>query len=91
MDQSVFKLLLPGGLLEYFKIKEVRELCRLKDKQTFYELHLEEKNNLHSGYKAEDYESKGFTEITIQDFPLRGKDVFLVIRRRRWRHKTDPM
>ncbi|MBK7098951.1 MAG: hypothetical protein IPH58_12075 [Sphingobacteriales bacterium] len=89
LEQSVIQLLLPEGLLEYFDIIEVKQLCRIKDKQTFYELHLEEQNRLHSGYNAVDFESKGFTEVTIQDFPLRGKDVFLVIRRRRWRHKQD--
>jgi hypothetical protein len=89
LEQSVIQLLLPEGLLEYFDIIEVKQLCRIKDKQTFYELHLEEQNRLHSGYNAVDFESKGFTEATIQDFPLRGKDVFLVIRRRRWRHKQD--
>lgn len=90
LDQSVIQLLLPEGLLEYFDIIEVKQLCRIKDRQTFYELHLEEQNRLHSGYNAVDFESKGFTEVTIQDFPLRGKDVFLVIRRRRWRHKRNP-
>ena len=34
--------------------------------------------------------SKGFLdEITIQNFPLRGKFVYLHIKRRRWRNKTN--
>jgi hypothetical protein len=90
IESSIFRLLLPDGMLEYFCITEIKELCRLSDKKTFYELHIEENNVLHSGYDASQYESKGFTEITIQDFPLRGKDVFLVIRRRRWRNKNNP-
>jgi transposase len=37
-----------------------------------------------------DFESKGFYERTlIQDFPIRGKAVYLGIRRRRWRNKTN--
>ena len=33
--------------------------------------------------------SHGFhKEITIQDFPLRGKTVYLTIKRRRWLDKT---
>jgi tRNA A58 N-methylase Trm61 len=33
--------------------------------------------------------SKGFLdEVTIQDFPLRGKLVYLHIKRRRWTNKT---
>ncbi|MBS1590239.1 MAG: transposase family protein, partial [Bacteroidetes bacterium] len=83
-------MILPSGLIDHFKIVEVRELCRLSDKQMFYELHLEEENVLHSGFDSSRYESKGFTEITVQDFPLRGKDVFLVIKRRRWRNKANP-
>lgn len=40
------------------------------------------------GYSSLDYESKGFMESKlIQDFPLRGKAVFLRIKKRRWRHK----
>ncbi|MBS1777292.1 MAG: transposase family protein [Bacteroidetes bacterium] len=90
MEKEIFKLLLPEGLLEHFKLVEVKEFCRLTDKKLFYELHLEENNVLHSGYESSLYESKDFTEIRVQDFPLRGKDVFLVIRRRRWRNKTNP-
>ena len=30
------------------------------------------------------------TEVMLQDFLIRGKAVYLKIRRRRWRHKTDP-
>lgn len=41
------------------------------------------------GYTAEEYESKGFMESKlIQDFPLRGRAVYLRIKKRRWRHKT---
>lgn len=90
LNKAIFQLILPEGLLDYFMIKEVKELCRLSDKKLYYELHLEENNKLHSGYDASQYESKGFTEVTVQDFPLRGKDVFLVVRRRRWRNKQNP-
>jgi len=69
LEQSVIQLLLPEGLLEYFGIIEVKQLCRIKDRQTFYELHLEKQNRFHCGYNAVDFESKGFTEVTIQDFP----------------------
>ena len=40
------------------------------------------------GYNSSDYESKGFlSSKRVQDFPLRGKAVYLVVKRRRWRHK----
>ena len=90
MEEDIYKLILPAGLLEHFILSEVKELCRISDKKLFYELHLEEKNVLYNVSDKSQYESKGFTQITVQDFPLRGKDVFLVIRRRRWRDKSNP-
>ncbi len=90
MEEDIYKLILPAGLLEHFILSEVKELCRVSDKKLFYELYLEEKNVLHNVSDRSQYESKGFTQITVQDFPLRGKDVFLVIRRRRWRNKSNP-
>ena len=90
MEEDIYKLILPAGLLEHFILSEVKELCRISDKKLFYELHLEEKNVLYNVSDKSQYESKGFTQITVQDFPLRGKDVFLVIRRRRWRNKSNP-
>ena len=37
----------------------------------------------------EEFESKGFMESKqIQDFPLRGRAVYLRIKKRRWRHKV---
>jgi transposase len=51
---------------------------------------LEEINKIPSGYDSTQYESKGFTPATrIQDFPIRGKAVYLLIKRRRWRHKIN--
>ena len=55
----------------------------------FY-IYLDEKNILPSGYNIAEYESKGFFNSKyIQDFPIRGKAVYLVIRRRRWRLKLN--
>jgi hypothetical protein len=52
------------------------------------QIHLEEINTIPLGYDSSQYESKGFYPAkTIQDFPVRGKAVYLVIKRRRWRHK----
>ena len=46
---------------------------------------LEEKNIVPEKYTDQDIESKGFYDpVIVQDFPLRGKKVFLNIRRRRW-------
>ena len=51
-------------------------------------IEFEEKNEIPNGYPSLEYESKGFMESKlIQDFPLRGKGVYLSIKKRRWRHK----
>ncbi|WP_444667070.1 ISAon1 family transposase N-terminal region protein [Flavobacterium columnare] len=58
-------------------------------KDCFY-IYLDEKNIIPEGFISEEYESKGFCERTlIQDFPIRGKAVYLGIRRRRWRNTVD--
>ena len=90
MDISIVGHFLPQGLLDYFTLTDVKELCKLKDKTVYFEINLEEHNKILGDIDASQYESKGFTEITLQDFPIRGKAVYLVIKRRRWRHKQNP-
>jgi hypothetical protein len=87
VENSVIALFLPDGLLEHFKINEVKELGDVASRKLFYEIFLEENNDLLGDFDKSQYESKGFTEVTLQDFPIRGKAVFLKIKRRRWRHK----
>ena len=66
----------------------IENLGDISTKQMVYYIHLEEKNILPKGYVRSSYHSKGFyQEKTIQDFPIRGKAVYLVIKRRRWRDK----
>lgn len=74
--------------MEYFEITSFQILCNLKLREEYWEISFEEKNELPEGYSKSDYESKGFMESKlIQDFPLRGKGVYLQIKVRRWRHK----
>ena len=71
--------LLPEGTLDYFDLVDVKESV---NEVVFY---LEEKNIVPEKYTDQDTESKGFYDpVIVQDFPLRGKKVFLNIRRRRW-------
>jgi hypothetical protein len=90
MEISLLRHFLPQGLLEHFSVLSFKELCFIKDKTSYFEITLEEDNKILSGFDTTKYESKGFTELTIQDFPIRGKAVYLVIRRRRWRNKENP-
>lgn len=87
-DIKLLHSLFPSELMDYFKIVEFQLLCNVKTKEEFWVIEFEEKNELPEGYNNLEYESKGFMESKlIQDFPLRGKGVYLRIKIRRWRHK----
>lgn len=78
-QKEILSLLLPNGLLEYF------DVVQLGKSSEFYTIYLEEKNIVPVQYKDNKLISKGFYEpITIQDFPLRGKACYLMVKRRRW-------
>ena len=88
---EISHLLLPKKILEHFQAKQVLELCDIKIKEEIIEIHLEEKNTLPNAYKQSDYESKGFyPSKRIQDFPIRGKALYLCVKRRVWRNKNNP-
>jgi len=88
LDTSLLHYFLPEQLLENFRIVHVQEIGNIATKKTFLEITIEECNTLPLGYNQSEYESKGFYQSsTIQDFPIRGKAVYLSIMRRRWRHK----
>lgn len=90
MDFSIFSSFLPQGLLTHFDIIDFKELGDLQTKNDCFYIYLDEKNILPKDFKNAEFESKGFYERTIiQDFPIRGKAVYLGIRRRRWRNKFD--
>ena len=90
MDLSIFSSFLPEGLLSHFDIVDFKELGVLVTQKDCFYIYLDQKNILPKEYSSIEYESKGFYEPTIiQDFPIRGKAVYLVIRRRRWRNKID--
>jgi len=90
LEQSILSHFLPQNLLNHFAITKLLELGDISSKQVFFEIHLEENNEILLDVDSSQYESKGLTEITIQDFPIRGKAVYLKIKRRRWRHKIEP-
>jgi hypothetical protein len=87
-DRELLHQLFPSELMEYFVISDFQTLCNVETKQEYLVIEFEEKNELPKGQSSVEYESKGFMESKlIQDFPLRGKAVFLRIKKRRWRHK----
>ena len=74
--------------MDYFHISSIQTLCSVALKKEYWLIDFVEKNELPVGYAEADYESKGFIgSKLIQDFPLRGKAVYLRVKKRRWRHK----
>jgi hypothetical protein len=89
-DYKQFQEVFPIELMEYFGISRYELLCSVEMKEEYWLIEFEEKNELPNGYSREDYESKGFMESKlIQDFPIRGRGVFLRLKIRRWRHKVS--
>ena len=88
MEKDISYMLLPTDLLKHFEVISVKELGEISTKRMVFYIQLEEKNQLPKAYNQSDYQSKGFyPEKTIQDFPIRGKALYLKIKRRRWRSK----
>jgi hypothetical protein len=80
---SLAKVVLPQGILEYFTLSNI---VQTKDILSIY---LNEKNIIPEEYTNYKLSSKGFyDEIKVQDFPIRGKEVYLYIKRRRWLNES---
>ena len=72
--EDLLKLLLPEYLIEYFDVMKFEEIDGL------LHLYFEEKNTIPKEFSSLQLQSKGFhQEITVDDFPLRGKAVQLHI------------
>jgi hypothetical protein len=83
MQKDGYILLLPEGLLDYFEIIQVEE------KAKEIKISMEEKNNINPEKEDLIYESKGFyPNILVNDFPIRGKQLLLDLRRRMWINKS---
>ena len=80
---SIAKLLLPEVLVTYF------DLTKHEVKAEEIHFYFTELNSIPDEFKGFKLHSKGFfTEATVQDFPIRGKNVYLHITRRRWFNQT---
>ena len=76
---ELLDLFLPTGMLDYF------DLVDHVSQDTCFILFLAEKPEVPSELSHLRLHSKGFfPEVELQDFPIRGKSVYLRIKRRRW-------
>jgi hypothetical protein len=80
-EQQAFSWYLPEDTLQYFDV-----VSSQRDDKSLHII-LEEKNNppLEARHNGQSMESLGFTNISITDFPTRGRKTTLTFRRRRWR------
>lgn len=66
-------------IIEHFELDKTEQIGEK------LRLHFSEKNKIPAELNSRSLTSKGFhKEIIVQDFPLRGKRVFLHVKRRRW-------
>ena len=78
MNTELLEHFLPEKLLDHFDITGVHQLGDISKKRVVFNIYLEEKNHLPQGFDNNNFESKGFyPEKVIQDFPIRGKAVYL--------------
>lgn len=83
LSLDLLRLILPEVLITHFNL-----VSHQTDQGTLH-LYFEEKKDTPKEEKQRILIAHGFhKEIAIQDFPLRGKTVYLHIKRRRWLDKT---
>ena len=81
--ETLLQYLLPKEIFEFFDFKEIN-----KGENNQLHLHLDEKPIKPSIHYEKDLISNGFDEpVRIQDFPIRDKAVYFIVRRRKWKDK----
>jgi len=82
LEKELLSLLLPDGLTELFDVD------RIEKKEDQIHLYLSQKNTPPAGHEGSLLSKGFFDEITVRDFPLRGKACFLHLKRRKWVDKS---
>ncbi len=82
MEKDLLKLLLPDFLVDHF------EVVKLESLNSRIDIYLEERIEVPQEFSSEQLISHGFhKQATVKDFPIRGKQVYLYVKRRRWLNK----
>ena len=91
----IFAVMEKEDLIRYFLspvIVDIFDVVRIEDNTEEWrmDIYLDERKVKPSELEHSDVISYGFTEsTTIQDFPIRGKGVYLHLRRRKWLDKVN--
>ena len=81
--ETLLRYLLPQEVFQYFELIEIRE-----ESENVLLLQFDEKSLKPSEHMDKELVSNGFDEpVRIQDFPLRDKAVYFMVRRRKWKDK----
>jgi hypothetical protein len=92
LTKDIISLFFPNDIIKYFDITKYNIVKTENNDIEYLDIYFEEKNIIQEPYNKEEYESHGFMqEKRIQDFPIRGKAVYLNIKKRRWRHKKTKL
>jgi len=83
-EKSILQLVFPENTFEYFDIVDGKRDDKLPFREQTVSFVFEEKNIPPVTDKNKKIFSKGFTDITISDFPIRGRKTLLTFRRRYW-------
>lgn len=77
---DAFWMFLPNGLEELFELK------KFEMSDTAYDIWLDEKKKLaDEDYRNPNIVARGYTDyFTIQDYPMRGRPVYLHMRKNKW-------
>ena len=78
-NETLLRAFLPEWLFDYFEVVE------LAHKHEGLHVYLDEKKIIPKEFSYRQLISHGFTDsVTVQDFPIKGKSVYLHLRRRKW-------
>lgn len=81
--EQLLRYLLPQEVFDYFDLVGIKEVGSNQ-----LELRLDEKPIKPIDHSDKELVLYGFDEaVRIQDFPIRGRSVYFIVRRRKWRDK----
>lgn len=83
-EKAILQLIFPEDTFEYFDIVSGERDDKLPRREQTVAIVFEEKNIPPDFDATKKIVSKGFTDITISDFPIRGRKTLLTFRRRYW-------
>lgn len=83
-EKEILGSFLPKIIVEWFDIVRINDNAQAER----MDIYLDEKKIVPEEIKDKDVVSDGFTEESVvQDFPIRGRGVYLHLRRRKWKEK----